>query len=614
VNRLSNLLPFHAGEETVASFASRLSAACGYRHPRSFAADLGFDFQALAVGDETAVATFASLLDRRKEDLLPGVVRSSDDRMNTVRGESLTRALLQRQRLRFCPHCIREDEIRREGRRGFRSFGRLEWLVTAVRVCRDHGTSLITCEHLPVPMFAHDFVTNLAEETGRMEGHLASSRKMKVDALQLYVEARLRGRERLDNWLDHLPLYVVVRVAEAVGAMDRHGVKFKQSGIGEMEWSACAGHGYEILADRDGFAGFLRSLTRSFHERSGDAGGRAVFGRLYETLAHATADSAFDPIRDIIKDVAMCTLPLGPGDEFFGPVSGRRLHSVQSASREFDIHPKRLHKLLLNMGVIDAAAAAGTYERIVVDAAKMERFVIGAKATLGVPETKKLLGLTRVWFEELVSGGELSPIGKASDAVETSMEVERRFTVANVEALLTRLQSVVTAESSESLSDISSVLRQANCTLREILDLLFNGSLKLVATVSSPATFNSIRLDPEELKSKTRLQDHGCLNLQTVGRDLPASTSIVKALVIGGYLPSKQVRNPAKRAMQTVVESEVLEEFKTEYASLGNLATELGTRTWSLKREFEEAGIYPLFEAAGAPYYRRSDAVRLQRK
>ncbi len=614
MNRLSNLLPFHAGEETVASFASRLSAACGYRHPRSFAADLGFDFQALAVGDETAVATFASLLDRRKEDLLPGVVRSSDDRMNTVRGESLTRALLQRQRLRFCPHCIREDEIRREGRRGFRSFGRLEWLVTAVRVCRDHGTSLITCEHLPVPMFAHDFVTNLAEETGRMEGHLASSRKMPADALQLYVEARLRGRERLDNWLDHLPLYVVVRVAEAVGAMDRHGVKFKQSDIGEMEWSACAGHGYEILADRDGFAGFLRSLTRSFHERSGDTGGRAVFGRLYETLAHATADSAFDPIRDIIKEVAMCTLPLGPGDDFFGPVLERRLHSVQSASREFNIHPKRLRKLLLNSGVIDAPTAAATYERIVVDAATMESFVTEAKATLGVPEAKEHLGLTRIWFEELVAGGELSPIGKASDAVDTSMEVERRFAVANVTGLLSRLQSVVTADFAEGMSDISSAARQANCTFREILDLLLSGSLKLVATASSPATFDAIRLDPEELKSRTRLQDHGCLNLQTVGRELPASTSIVKALVIEGYLPSKQVRNPEKRAMQTVVEPEVLEAFKSEYASLGNLATKLGTRTWSLKREFEEAGIYPLFEAAGAPYYRRCDAGRLQRK
>lgn len=614
MNRLFNLLPFHAGEETVASFASRLSAACGYRHPRSFGADLGFDFQALAVGNETAVATFASLLDRRKEDLLSGVVRSSDDRMNTLRGESLTRKLVQRQRLRFCPHCVREDEVRREGRRGFRAFGRLEWLVTAVRVCSDHGTSLITCDHLPVPMFAHDFVTNLAEEAGRMGGHLASAYEMPVDALQLYVEARLRGRERLDNWLDRLPLYVVVRVAEAVGAMDRHGVSFKQSGIGEVEWSACAGHGYEILANRDGFVGFLRSRTRSFHERSGDAGGRAVFGRLYENLAHDTADSAFDPIRDIIKDVAMCTLPLGPGDDFFGPVSERRLHSVQSASREFDIHPKRLRKLLLNSGVIDVPTAAGTYERIVVDAATMESFCTEAKATLGVPEAKERLGLTRIWFEELVSGGELSPIGKASDAVETSIEVERRFAVANVYGLLSRLQSVVTADFAEGMSDISSVARQANCTFREILDLLLGGSLKLVATASSPATFDAIRLDPEELKSRTRLQDHGCLNLQTVSRELPASTSIVKALVIEGYLPSKQVRNPEKRAMQTVVEPEVLEAFKSEYAALGNLATKLGTRTWSLKREFEEAGIYPLFEAAGAPYYRRCDTSRLQRK
>ncbi|WP_188080107.1 hypothetical protein [Neorhizobium sp. P12A] len=51
--------------------------------------------------------------------------------------------------------------------------------------------------------------------------------------------------------------------------------------------------------------------------------------------------------------------------------------------------------------------------------------------------------------------------------------------------------------------------------------------------------------------------------------------------------------------------------FKAEFASLGNLETELGTRTWSLKRRLDNAGIFPVFEAAGMPYYRRADAARL---
>lgn len=602
MNRLSQLLPFNGKEETVASYASRLSAACGYRHARSFGADLGFRFQALAVGADEAVAKFAEVLDLPVRDFLPGVVRS-DDRMNFMRGEALTRTLVQRQRLRYCPHCVQEDEETREGRRGFRAFGRVEWLVLPIRTCSIHYVRLITADHEPVPMFTHDFAGNLAVEAENMKKHTQGASLIKPDALQRYVERRIRG-ESTPTWLDTLPLYVVARVAEAVGAMAWHGIRFKKADIDEEEWSACAGDGYQIMVESEqSFRDFLQTLLRRFFDRRGDTGGRALLGRLYEMLAHETADPAFDPIREIMKDEAISSLPLGPGDEFFGFVTERRLHSVQSAAAQFDIHPKRLRKLLINKGMVAEGNAGFTMERMLVDAETMERFALQAKASMDVPEAREHLGVSRPAFEVLIEHGFLKPHGRGS-----AHAVDRRCLVADLDDLLSRLESSITCGATDEMVDITSAGRRANCSLQEIFSLLLDRRLDRVAGVGERITFSAIRVDPAEVKEKTRLPEHSCYSLRNLERLLPAKSSVVKALVADGHLPSITVRNPAKRSLQRVVEPEALDRFRREFASLGNLARQYKTRTWSLERRLKEKGVAPIFNAGGFPFYRRREA------
>lgn len=605
MNRLSNLLQLNDGE-TVASLGSRLSAACGYRHPRSFGADLGFKFQGLAVGNDSDVAKFAECLGVTPSTLAPGVVKS-DERFNMMCGEVLTRTLVQRRRLRLCPHCIKEDEEKRSGRRGFRAYGRTEWLVLPVRTCIVHGTRMITAEHVPAPMFGHDFAGNLAVEAANMDAHVAAATPMKADSLQRYVQSRMGSGASSASWLDALLLYVVVRVSEAVGAMDRHGVRYKNSEIDEAEWSQSAGHGFDIMREGEAaFRGHLQKLLGNFYTRNSDMGGRALFGRLYEMLAHETGDPAFDPIRDIMMEVAIGSLPLGPGDEFFGPVTERKVHSVQSASRQYDVHPKRLHKLLLNTGRLDPDAPKNTYERILIDADVMEEFAVETKATLDVTETKAYLGVTRVWFDEMVSHRILSPHG-GKGTLDTYVDVIRRFKTDDLDALLHRLRAVVTSQPVEGLVDISAAGRRANCSLKEIFDLLLAGELERVAGRGSETTFKDIRLDPLEVKSKTRLADHNCYNLRQIEKLIPAKTSVVKALVEDGRLPSVKVRNPAKRNIQTVVEPEALAQFVSEFASVGNLARKVRTRTENLERRLRAADVSPAFEAAGTPFYRCTD-------
>lgn len=607
MNRLSEIINFNAGE-TVASYCSRLAAACGYRHARSFGADLGFRFQGLAVGRNDDIEKFRSVVGVPTSFLAPGII-SSDNRFNLVAGQLLSRASVQRQRLRFCPYCVLGDECLKGGRRGFRSFGRVDWLVKSIRCCEDHRVQLVTCEMDPPPVFVHDFAANLAQ-LGDVRRMLPDVEFMKPDSLQGYVKERLRGKQTEAAWLDSLPLYVAVRLCETVGTAERHGTHFHTSDINEHEWSACAGTGYDLLrGGEQAFRDYLRRQVRCFYGKLSEMGGRSIFGRLYERLAHETEDKAFDPIRQIMRDVALDSLPLGPGDEFFGPVTERRLHSVQSASVEFGVHPKRLRKALVNEGLIPAEDKTKTCERILLDAKTMRRFTLEVKSSLNVPDAKAYLGAERVQFETLVKHGFIRPVGGNGESAEIA--VDRRFSPDDLDTLLRRLKAADTGADNSGLSTLREVTSKAGCTFAEVIELVLSGTLAKVSWASGEPGLAAIRLNADEIKAKTIGDDHGCFSLRQLETVIPASSKIIKALVEVGRLPSVKRRNPVKRNMQTLIEPSALEAFTKQYLSLGNLATSRRTRTWNLKRDLDDAGIEPIFVAAEMPFYLRSDIERI---
>lgn len=594
MSRLAELLPFNV-RETVASYCSRLAAACGYRHARSFGADLGFSFQGLATGNEEDIDTFSRLVDRSGASLSSGVVTTVGT-INDIAGQKLSRGLMQRQRLRFCPYCVRDDERGQAGRSGYRAYGRIEWLVNAVRTCATHGVMIVTSDRVPPPVFLHDFAANLANETTSNAG-MVIPQPNEPDSLQRHVEARLRSATTASQWLESMPLHVAIRLCETVGASERNGIRFHSDRIDPIEWSACAGAGYDLLSGGEAdFRSWLEKLLSDFALGRSDMGGRVLFGRLYERLAHETDDPAFDPIRDIMRDVALCSLPLGPGDDFFGPITDRRLHSVQSASRQFGIHPKRLRKLLVNSGMIPAEDVAKTFERILLPATDMEKFVAEAQAGLDVPEAKIRLGVSRVQFDILIEHRLIVPVAGNRSASDD---------------FLRRLTASVTVDPSSEMVDIATACRRTNCQFMEIMEMLLNRSLETVAIDPDHHGISGFRLDITEVRRMTAGEDHGCFAVSKLQSLIPASSRIVSGLLSGGWIATVERRNPAKRYMQKVVEPDTLAKFKEEFVSLGNLASSRRTRTWSLKRQLEERSIEPKFIVAEMPFYRRADLTDL---
>lgn len=610
-NRYAQLAPLNAGE-TLSSNFSRISSALEYRHARNFGAEASIDFQQLSVGVPHAVRAFADLLECSVSKLWEHaiIVDGGDIKIGEV---ALPKRYLNRQPMKFCPLCTEEDEMNCEGRRGYRAWGRRTWLVNAVRVCRKHEVKLQWLPECQAAMI-HDFTNLLAKAKVERQGEFMKTQRQPQDHLDRYVSGRISGETSSREWADVLPLHVVIRTAELVGMIDRHGPSVKDSKIDDAERSRCCGHGMDVLAaGEQAFRDTVRSICQaSVRGRIGDIGGKAVFGLMYESLAYGNSDETFAPIRIIMREVALDNLPLGPGDEFFGPVTIRRMHSVQSAAKQFPVHPKRLKKLLVKTGAVPEECLNQSSERILLDAERMERFVSEMMETLDVREAMKLLGASRTQFDTLVRDGHLiAHTGFCSSKEPVNgVVVERQFPLRGIQALLDVIASKpLLLDASEERAPMPAATSTAGCRLGEAMELLLTGRLANVVRVPSQTGFESLRFDIAELRSLTRLPDHGCLSLRQVEEALKTTSRAVKGLISEGHLRAVTRRNPVKRHIQTVVEPADLKEFSEKFISLHQIS--LIKKIPMLMVRSHLKGVEQAFskDVIGASFYRRDDII-----
>ena len=117
---------------------------------------------------------------------------------------------------------------------------------------------------------------------------------MAADTLQKYVLDRLDGCADVP-WLDAMPLYDAVMLAEIVGAVARHGIDYRSRSLDHREWSRCAGEGFDIVAQGESaFRAFVNGLVRGATVRS-DASGRSFLGFRRSGLAEPDPDAPLPP-------------------------------------------------------------------------------------------------------------------------------------------------------------------------------------------------------------------------------------------------------------------------------------------------------------------------------
>lgn len=133
-------LPFHP-EETLLSYADRLSLFHTGRGMERLVRDLGINLEHFTSGREEAVIAFAGAIGMPFKDAQQSSIRVFP-RGASFREEAISKSFLSPRAVRYCPGCLNED-----GPRSDRRF-RLIWGFRHVVRCDRHCCRLVEAPHV----------------------------------------------------------------------------------------------------------------------------------------------------------------------------------------------------------------------------------------------------------------------------------------------------------------------------------------------------------------------------------------------------------------------------------------------------------------------------------
>lgn len=511
MSELGITLPLQA-DQSLASFCSQVASANGASSAREFCMHMGMQFQHVVDGTAESIERLAVLSGVGVSCLSKAAVIKQGG-MYLINGEKLRRPFLRRSRLRYCPACLIGDNAREDRLPQARLYGRRDWLVSFIRTCPVHQIEFATLENPAGPSLLHDFTAVMRDKSLDLDSVLAGSQGRNPSNFEQYVTGRLTNGTASVGYLDLLPLYAAGRSCEMLGAILEHGIKVASDNISESQWWSCAESGFKVMSNGEEA---IRECLTAFHDRffttSRDIGGRSLYGRFYEWLAHENEDSAYDPIRDLIRAHAVATLPLGPGDEMFGPLTiPRRWHSVHTAAREFGVHPKRLRKLAIGAGLAKEAAIDLTDDRILLDASEVETLIRHGREALSYNDARAYVNAPRVQWEILIKLGYVKPFVETA----TGPALKAKFSLSELDRFLAKISRSGIGEpvvgETYTIPDAS---KRANCKASEVIDLLLQGELREVAIDTMTSGFLAVQVNPSEIRRKTALIAHGGVSLK----------------------------------------------------------------------------------------------------
>lgn len=599
--------------ESPASFCSRLAFHACCDTVFEFCRDMGLSFRGVVDAEPDALALLAELGGTDVDALGRSAVRRNGSEYFCAE-QVVSRPMLRLNRVRVCPACLADDLARNEHLGVAAAYGRSAWLLAPIRTCHLHSLSLIDVTDMVKGrkgLAMHDFAQRVGGVIRDLDKWTAIARPAASSQLETYILRRLREQPSEGaRWLDTIPIHGVAQVCEMVGAVELGGPKANYRSLGEDQRREAGGAGYRLLAlGPDGLRSLVDRLFREPPPGKGDVGLSTFLGQLYRWLV-ARKDPGFEPLRDIIREMAPNRLAMHPKETIFRqPVGERRVHSVQSASREFSIHPKRLRKLLRQAGFLDEASDAMTNHLAVFPAdAKAADFLSKLRESMSLKEAGTYINAPRVQMRLLHDSGLITPFvrGRRGDEIK-----DHAFHRGDLDTFLSRLlaDAADVYEGDEEFCDIPQAARRSRCHAADIVRMVLERRLSRVRRRSGIRGYLSVLVDPVEARVAAGLGDRAGLSLAEVHRDMGWSRQVAKALVDHGHLASKIMTNPITGLRQHVVEPVDLEQFDGEYISLFCLARQRGLTMSRLMEDLEHRGIYPVFDIDEVParFFRRAE-------
>jgi hypothetical protein len=339
-----------------------------------------------------------------------------EGRTFVLNGQRLTASSLQRSVLIACPHCLMEDMRSGPYEPALNAYGRVLTEIVYLRTCRTHSVPNVLIGRPAQPSHTHDFTLILRENLHRLPALADEAPHRPASGYELHFEDRLAGHHKPAPWLDTLGFSAAAKACEVFGIVAEFGPTQGRRPLSEGDLARAAAAGFEIL--RHGIQearDFLTSLQRR-PGLTGVAGPQQAYGRIYQWLAFGGDDPDVAPIKDMVREHIVETMPVGRGDEVLGViVEQRRLHSLRSAAVAHGVHPKTAVKYLRRSGMAPAETDELTDNLVLMPASPVD--ILMSRVARGIQQydIHAYLDVSRTHLLHLLNGGHLKPIVEAED-------------------------------------------------------------------------------------------------------------------------------------------------------------------------------------------------------
>jgi len=603
--RLYPTLPLIEDEGPV-SFLSRLALLHGFQRARVFASQLGLHSQRLADGDTAALASLSELSGASLIDLSRAAI-TKVGRDYRIRGQSLAKKDSHRAHLIVCPRCIAEDLG--SHRDGWRTGMRFQWQLEPLRYCHTHNVLLKKFAYKPrCQLFDH--ASALQPELGEVLAAADSGRTRPASPLEEYLTARLDGA-CASPWLDSLPWYAAAKTSEMLGALLIDGSEALISHYTAEQLIDAGSAGFEVAsrgsaAIYDALDGVRASVDAREATKNPHFG--IWFGSFFKWIKLLTDDGVYDPLRDIMLDIARANIALGPEDLFFDRqvVGKRKLHSLSSARAYTGLGSVSLRRKLASAGFIPPDHKKHIESRLLMPATpQLEEFLARARHSLSPPEAARYLNAKSVQLKILVKEGLIRPF-PGQEGVRN-----RSYDRRDLDALLREFEegAELVEDPSYPLLTIPAASRLSNCNAGEIIQALRDGRLPWKGKAAGKKGYEALLVNYDQTREILFQASKDALVMPAACQVLNSTRQVMVNLIQIGAIDATRVTLPRQRTQYTLVSRASIDKFKRDFVSLTELASE--HRQWPIhiKKVLRELNVPPAFEksAIGATFYRRKN-------
>lgn len=580
----------------------------------AFCTDLGLDYVGLRDCDPAAVAALASLIGVPPSAFDSGIIRREGHNY-TIRGERLLKHSLRRDRTHVCPACLAEDIANSSHPPSAAGYCRSHWQLDAIRCCPDHELELI---EIPSEgsLRARDFAALVEPYLASLDGLPGAAVSRSGTAFQQYLIARLDKRASPVGFLDELEFHAASRLCEMLGASLCFEENRKLETLSNRDWLTAGDLGFSFARQgREGVRAALCEFQRRYtdYSKSGNDGPQAIFGRFFKWTAFNCEGAAYSPIREVLHEHIVETMPIEAGTILLGKaVERRKLHSVRSASQEIGAHPKQLRKILRAIGALSPLDDDKLNALALFDAEQHAYTLEDIREAMPLRVASEYIGAGRVHGKLLFDRGFIRPFVKKS--VEHTIK-EHLFSKRELDGFLSRLfkhAGIAELPNSDLFVSMPAAAKRANCSSTEIVDLVLKGEIES-RRLPGPATFMSLQVDYEEVRSKVRGQYAAEVTVREASVLFRITDVAIKALVDGGVLPARTMISPKNRCPVQVIPVSAIEEFRKTYCTSVEISRDVGIGPRRIERIAREHGIDPELqrEKYRVSFYRRSDLAGL---